>query len=380
MKKFMFVLAPLVLVLIAELVFRAGAWEWFARPDSHAGTSIRVKNAMEKPQYKKIDFYTVGSSRPVYGLDHEAIAAAAAKHGYVHVNASMPGSHWMTIDVLTDWLARTHPETRTGLIAVETTAFSFAGNGAYELGNAWPFVGIARNPDMTRHVPFSRADPASWAVYSALYQYREDIVDFLRHPVDRYRALRWAHNRPPVEELQQNVTETGDMCAFGPMDATMCDRIETSADPAADKWKVHCKNLREALASRADYSALMRQQPIPAFMAETRDIVQHRLRALKWKRKPLVVLMPVTRAWKDVSPIGQHEWALAVLQPLVDEGAIDLVDMTDALDVGGESDCHDFFDFYHQNAHGRERLMQLLLPRIEALLYDAGTTAAQPAP
>ena len=70
-------LAPLLLLLGVEALFQAGAWEPFARPDSHAGTSILRKRALSSPAYRRIDYVTLGSSRPEYGLDHEALAALA---------------------------------------------------------------------------------------------------------------------------------------------------------------------------------------------------------------------------------------------------------------------------------------------------------------
>ena len=81
-----------------------------ARPDSHAGTSILRKRALASPAYRHIDYVTLGSSRQEYGLDHETLATLAQRHGRVYANLSMPGSHWMTLDVLGDWLARRHPD------------------------------------------------------------------------------------------------------------------------------------------------------------------------------------------------------------------------------------------------------------------------------
>ncbi|MEO6295656.1 MAG: hypothetical protein ABIO74_01020, partial [Dokdonella sp.] len=144
-----------------------------------------------------------------------------------------------------------------------------------------------------------------------------------------------------------------------------------------------CKELRGSAAGRLDFGALRQQQPLPDFMQKTRDVVQARLRAIHWPQPPLVVLMPVTRLWThDVLAIGLHEWALAILQPLEHEGTIHLVDATDFFAADSDAGCRAFFDFYHQNAIGRERFTRWLLPQLKQTLYrgEAGRNMNAPAP
>ena len=136
-------LAPFALLLAIESLFHTRLWERHAQPASHAGTSVRLKRALLDPFAKHIDFVTLGSSRPEYGIDHAAWAARARERGLVHANLSMPGTHWMTVGVLTRWLARAHPEVRGGVIALSIQDFTNPGNGAYELGIVQPFRTLA---------------------------------------------------------------------------------------------------------------------------------------------------------------------------------------------------------------------------------------------
>jgi len=372
-------LAPLLLLLGVEALFRAGAWEPFARPDSHAGTSILRKRALSSPAYRRIDYVTLGSSRPEYGLDHEALAALAQRHGRVHANLSMPGSHWMTLDVLGDWLARAHPEVRGGIIALSIQDFLFAGNGAYELGIVYPFHRLADVRGMAQHVPFTREDPATWGLISALFEYREDVRDALLHPRERRDSLAWWHARPAEELLRQNTHRDEDMCAFGLDALDACDKVEVAGGERAAGLARQCRELRSGAKGRFDLTAMTRQQPQPEFLQLTRDLVRARLRSLRWSTPPIVVLMPAPRVWQDaVSPSGLHDWALDVLRPLTEDGSIHLIDATTALETDGRTDCRLFFDFYHQNDAGRARLMETLLPQIAALLYDARAAPAPP--
>lgn len=377
---FKLIAAPLLLVLLAEALLRAGAWESQARPDSHAGVSILRKRALADPAFQHIDFVTLGSSRPEYGIDHEALAALAQRRGGVHANLTMPGSHWLTIDVLTDWLARQHPEIRGGIIALSVQDFLFAGNGSYELGIAYPFHRLADISAMRAHVPFEGDDPATWGTYSALLQYREDIQDFVRHPGQRREALRWWRERSAQELLARNAHRSETMCDFGLDKLAACDRVDAASGERAEGLKLQCQQLREGAKGRPDLTAMTRQAELPGFMRTTRDMVQTRLRGLHWSPPPVVVLMPVPRVWLDeVSPVGLHEWTLSILQPLVDAGTIRLIDATTALDDANGTDCTAFFDFYHQNDAGRDRLMTSLLPQLEALLYGDNAAHAAPA-
>lgn len=375
MKPIVKLIAPLLLLAGCEGLFRLGIWEPMVKPESHAGTSVRVKHALDDASMRKLDFVTLGSSRPVYGIDHEALAQLGQERGAVHANLSMPGSHWMTVDVLTDWLAQHRPPLRGGIIATDLTTFMYPGNGAYELAIVAPFRRFGDTATVTAHVPFKLDDMATWGSYSALYQYREDIQDYVRSPLARRESvLWWRENVGPTDVLQHNASETREMCEFG-VDVAACERIEAAIGAAADGLRAQCRELRAALAARPDYAALMRQNPLPEHLQKVRDNIRSRLRALNWQRPPVVVLMPLTSAWKQASPVGLHEWVLSVLQPLVDEGRIHLIDATDALASAPDAGCHEYFDFFHQNDSGRAALMQTLLPRIRAALYGDAPAA-----
>ena len=363
-------LAPFALLLAIESAFHTRLWERHAQPSSHAGTSVRLKRALRDPAARRIDFVTLGSSRPEYGIDHAAWAARARERGLVHANLGMPGSHWMTIGVLTRWLAREHPEIRGGVVALAIQDFMYAGNGAYELGIVQPFRTLADMPWIARHVPFDLHDPSTWGTYSSMAQWRGDIREYLHDPSARRESVRWfRQNVAPQRTLFGNPESNGDMCAVGLAGLNACDAIEASADAGGAGLRRQCAELRAMAAAHPDYAAMLRGAEIPPAAAQARDLVREQLRAIVWREPPVVVLMPVPALWtRDVLDNGLHQWALHVLQPLVDEGRVRVLDATD-LFAGDATECADFFDFYHQNAAGRERLDAWLRPRLEALLF-----------
>lgn len=365
-------LAPFALLLAVESAFHTRLWERHAQPSSHAGTSVRLKRALRDPAARRIDFVTLGSSRPEYGIDHAAWAARAQERGLVHANLGMPGSHWMTIGVLTRWLAREHPEIRGGVIGVAIQDFTYAGNGAYELGIVQPFRTLADTPWIARHVPFDVHDLSTWGVYSSMAEWRNDLREYLQNPSKRRESISWfRHNVTPRRTLFENPESRGDMCASGLASLSACDAIEATTGDADAGLRRQCAELRGMAKSRPDYDAMLHGADIPAPLARARDLVREQLRAIAWREPPVVVLMPVPALWtRDVLGKGQHEWALHVLQPLLDEGRIRVLDATGLL-AGDATECADFFDFYHQNAGGRERLDAWLRPRLETLLFDA---------
>lgn len=373
-------LAPFALLLAIESLFHTRLWERHAQPASHAGTSVRLKHALRDPVAKRIDFVTLGSSRPEYGIDHAAWAARARERGLVDANLSMPGTHWMTLGVLTRWLAREHPEIRGGIIGVAIQDFSNPGNGAYELGIVQPFRTLADAPWIAEHVPFDIHDLSTWGVYSSMAEWRSDIREYLQNPSKRRESIRWfRHNVTPQRTLFENPESKGDMCMSGLASLSACDAIEATTDDANAGLRRQCAELRGMAKSRPDYDALLHGADIPAPLAQARDLVRGQLREVAWREPPVIVLMPVPTLWtRDVLGKGQHEWALHVLQPLVDEGRIRVLDATDLLS-GDAGECGDFFDFYHQNAAGRARLDAWLKPRLEPML-DAAATQETPAP
>ena len=82
--------------------------------------------------------------------------------------------------------------------------------------------------------------------------------------------------------------------------------------------------------------------------------------------------MPVPKVWRDqLLPKGAEDWVLSVLQPLADEGTIELHNFTRFFDSPDGAECGAFWDLYHQNAVGQQKLTAKLLSIIEQRFYKA---------
>jgi hypothetical protein len=368
-RKIALLISPLLLLAVFELLLRAGVWEPLATPLSHAGTSVRLKRNLLDPSLSRIDIVTLGSSRPEYGIDHERVSAAAREHGLVHANLSMPGTHWMTIGVLTDWLREHHPEIRGGVIALSVQSLAWPSNGYYELGIVQPFRQASETGWISEHIPLESSRIESYGSQFALFAWRDDIRDFLTHPFSRLNRFRKISREADTSRLFSNPEMPGDMCTWGLESLEACDRLNAAKD-ASQNLKRQCQQVMDTVKGRPDFAALATQSPLPEFMQHTRSLVQQQLRAISWAEPPVILLMPTPPIWSDNSHgAGLHRWALQILEPLQDEGTIRLVDATDFFDADAQGGCADFGDFYHQNAKGRAAFSDWLLPKFESLLY-----------
>jgi len=365
-------LLPFVVVGVVDLLFQFGLWEGIASPESHAGMSIAKKRALEDPAFRNIDFVALGSSRPVYGIDHALLAKSAAAHNFTYANLTVAGTHWMSLDVITDWLARHHPEIRGGVIGLSVQDFLSVGNGTYELGIAYPFHTLAETPQMQQHVPFDWHDPATYGLYSGLFAYHEDVQDLIAHPQHRQKLLKYFRARRPQEVLTSSIDESSDMCTAPIASLTDCSALAARGG-GNPKILQQCKLIQASATGRYDLRPFMSGEALPERLQTARDLVRAQLRAFDWRVPPLVVLMPMPSVWSnDVMPQGAREWALSVLEPLVAEGKIHLLDYTDLFRrESSEPECKAFFDIYHNNVFGRDRLMQQLMPAIEKDLYGS---------
>ena len=132
-----------------------------------------------------------------------------------------------------------------------------------------------------------------------------------------------------------------------------------------------CKGF-EHIGPRLDMSVFMSAaQTPPPEVSTGREAVRRYLSDPVWKGHTVVVLMPSHEIWfKDIAPKAIHAWALQTLAPLVKAGDIQLLDYTDFFNHEGLTDCTAFFDLYHENTSGRERLTQELLKPIANALYN----------
>lgn len=360
-------IGPLLILVLIELSFRFGAWEPLAARDSHSGTSIRAKQAVVAwPD--RIDYITLGSSRAEYGFDHGLLFNHARSLGRAHLNLSQPGSHWLTVTTISQWLRARHPELKGGVIGLSYLDFQYPRNGSYELAIAQPFRPILSRPDLYRF-QFDPNDLSSYGAWSALFAYRQDVRDFLKHPRERLTTNQWFTDNKPYR-FDENPETNRDVCAMPWESLTQClETPPTTAEGAS--FQNTCRTFAPASA-RADWSNLT--EPLPQDRAETRDAIQAAIRGLGWPHPPVIVLLPTTHHWRDsIAALGGARWAHQILDPLAAKGEIVLIDRTEFFDVDGKTRCDVFIDLHHQNGKGAQALTEDLLPQLDRVLYRSGS-------
>jgi hypothetical protein len=376
-----FLAIRLVIIALAlavlEFAFRQGLWERWAKPGSYAGQVVRIKQAVEALGPDKVDFVTIGDSRVGSGIDHERVAAAARAHGLTHVHVGSGGMHWMSTDLMIRWVKEQSPRLKNAVIATNVANFLYSGNGSYELGLAAPVSRPWNSEWMKSAVAFDRGDLKTYGVYSALFQYREDIQDFLKGPGSRLRDIDWNRknglgnnaifHRYPIER---------NLCRV-PL-ATLKTCADFSAIDAGDQNLVNqCRNElgKPPQEDWRDFADPARHPHLPPL----RELRQKQLRDLPLNHPIVVVLMPVPKIFREtILPKGVESWTLSVLEPLQKEGLIEIHDFTRFLDGENGIDCTAFHDLYHQNSAGQARLTDALLPILEARFYAPAGNAAKP--
>lgn len=373
-------LAVVVVVLaLLEIAFRAGIWEPVMLPASNAGQSVRLKKAVAAMDANHIDFITLGDSRAVYGIEHQRVADAAHRAGWVHANLSLAGTHWLTLDAVSAWIAAKDARLNGALIATNITAFMWEGNGAYELGMATPFMSTWESERMTRGVPFKSGDLSTYGVYSALFLAREDIQDLVMHPRARVREKR-AYAGQGAAPLTFSAKVAGNACGVPHDSIAACAIANAAGRSDTERAMINqCKSELPSTKPRQDWRQ-WRTGAVPHLLLLAKQR-QGDLRALPFRKPMLLVLMPVPSLRRnELTPDGLEDYVHAVLQPLVDDGTIVLRDYTHFFDGQAGGECNAFWDLYHQNTLGQARLTDVLLPVIEQELYARGfSDAARPA-
>lgn len=358
-------LFPLVLAAFVDLLFRWGLWEPWVQPHSHAGTSVRTKHMVQSMR-EPVDYVTLGSSRPHYGLRHQLLDELAKRHGARHISLTMPGSHWMTVAILGDWLQRNVPGVRGGIVALSIHDFAYAFNGDYEIGITAPFQYPGSQKVMMEHIQPTLARLSSWGSVSSLFAYREDIRQALIHPIQRHDILTWISTQP-AREPAGNVDHAGNLCHLDIQSLADCAAV-TSAD---EPMTAQCRQVeRMVTSSRPDYSSYPTLDTLSETAERTRSLIRQRLRELPWKQPIPLILMPMHRVWEsDILPLGQRQWVKHILAPLQEDGSIVVLDYTDFFENKTGTDCSAFFDLYHNNTSGSERLTEALVPEIAHWLH-----------
>jgi len=358
---------PLLILLALELAFRAGAWERMTPKNSHTGKAARVTRGLQSWP-GNINFVTIGDSRARMGLDHQLIANTAANHGKTHANLAMAGTHFLVENLLIELLESEHPDLQGGIIATSVPALLNTENGDYELAIAQPLSKIFRRGGILLD-RFKRNRASTWGAASSLYQYREDIQDFLMRPHARLQSLH-RESYSTKSQLFASSPFVSDVCGMDWTDLASCAAYSGNN---AHQMRVasSCTRYLSLVKPSPDPGRFVRDPPSPRQQA-TLDARQAQFRSIEWTKPPVVLLMPVSHLWfQELAPEGSEEWAHRILDPLANEGKIRLLDYSHFFEKETGSRCEAFSDPHHQSELGLQELTADLLPKLEHWLYSA---------
>lgn len=350
---------PFLLLIGLELLFRVGAWESIAEPDSYAGNSIALKQALQRLGRDRVQAILLGDSRVQYGFDHTAMFEYARENGVVLANMSLPGTHLATHRAVSSWAADQLPQLETVIIGLSPAALSRLGNGDYEIGIVEPFRNFGAYITLANHFPPRLGAPASWGSVSSLASYREDFTGLLANPKRRVQRLIARDLEDPQRRLLFNNPAHETLCAF---------KLDNRVSCLVELTLLRSQGLADQAAAQSFANWC---EPEPA----TADAEVQKLALLAWREslehlarnyRLVVVLMPGHGLLQQAGLETGGELAVeTVLRPMEITGFLQLIDLRMAFSGPGLAECEGFRDLVHTNRQGMHHLTRLLLEQLK---------------
>ncbi|WP_146152000.1 hypothetical protein [Ahniella affigens] len=364
------VLLPLAVLVLVEALLRLGYWESMASPNSRIGATVRLKTRLAQER-EPFQLVTLGNSRAELGLDEDVLQAMANRHGQRHVRATLRGANWLTWVTLAEWLKAHYPDVDNAIIAVSVGDLLWTNNGSFEVRMVEP-IRQGLWPSREARLIFDPNDSDSYAIWSSLLAYRADLADYVRDPTGRQQQLARAAQRSPSNV---RASSSNNICDLPIQSLASCAAGQPGTIVGLNIVS-ECKQANQTLATREDW----RPPLAPPIRKERQAVATLRRLQLQGMpyRRPVVVLMPVLKLWRqDAFPPGHEAWVKQMFEPLVASGRITLIDATDFFDAAPGGECTAFYDLYHQTPDASRALTEYLVPQIEAALYDSAQRAAQ---
>lgn len=365
--------SPLLLLLGLEALFRSGVWEGRVTLQSHAGRTVVTKRALAEIDGSQVDYVTLGDSRARQGLHHKALATLARDFGREHVNMALPGSHFLSLKVLSR-LALDQLKPLQGMVLVVPPGFlQSRGNGEYELGIVRPLREYTDSWEMMDHVPLRAGHIPSWGSWSDFAGYREDLLHWAkggdgRREVSELNIGRWW--------LEWTAEYPSQLCSIDWQQDDICAKIQDldRRNEAVDSVQRYCRQSRGRRQLMAQDIQLWREVKLPSLTTAWRDF----LTGLGSELDLIVVTLPQHSLYEQRSLFAEsiHE-ADTLLADLQQQGILRWLDLRDALLDAHLSECSAFRDPWHLNQAGQQVATERLSAYLRQTWYASDSVATQ---
>ena len=357
---------PFVLLLVVELLFRWGIWEPLVKPNSHAGSVVRLKQTERMLSDDQVEWVTLGDSRVEIGFHHGTILEERLPEAG-HVSLAVGGAHLATYHAAAEFAKNKYPNLKGFVVGLAPGALQASYNGAYEFRKIEPlmrFYGLQKNPyvelslDQFRDVTLPNA--------SSLFALREDLMDFAKDPSERFKQLT---HKMPTERLYKPMGLEPDICAFSIDDLADCQRALSTPEMLQGNQKgtfeTYCNSGFANKRIADDYE--------PYFMskAQIQQIAdQWRLffeNALSDELTVIVVLMPEHSVMMNqVYPNNLNLVSDALFSKL-EADKLTILDYQNIFLQAEKSECHYYHEMIHANITGAQLITERLLQDLASL-------------
>jgi hypothetical protein len=368
--------APLLLLLGLEWLFRTGYWEDRVTLQSHAGRSVVTKRALASIDGSQVDYVTLGDSRARQGIHHKQMAALARAFGKQHINLALPGSHFLSLKVLSRLALDQLPQLQGMVLVIPPGFLQSMGNGEYELGIVRPLRTYTDSWEMMNHVPVQAGHIPSWGSFSDFAGYREDLLHWVnqrndseRHEVNALNIGRWWLEWTAEYPLQ--------LCGIDWHSDDVCDSVAalSSADEAVANVQRYCRQSRGTMAVFKRGYDQWRAEKLPVL----KQAWQVFLTDLGQRVDLVVVTLPQHSLFEQRSlmndAVSEADTFLADLQQ---QGHIHWLDLRTALSAAEIAECAAFRDPWHLNQQGQQIVSEQLEAYLRQHWYSSDELAQTP--
>ena len=357
---------PFILLLGIEFLFRLGIWEPLVKPNSHAGSVVRLKQTERMLPDDQVEWVTLGDSRVEIGFNHGTVLEQRLPETG-HISLAVGGAHLATYHAAAEYARNKYPRLKGFVVGLAPGALQTSYNGAYEFRKIEPlvqFYGVQKNPYV----------PLRWDVLqeqtlpnaSSLYSLREDLIDFAKNPLERFEQLA---QKKPTERLYQPMGLVPDICVFSIHNLADCQRALSMPEQLQGNQKgtfeTYCNSDFANKRMAEDYKSYSMGDEHMAQIAKPWRLFFQSL--VDMDINVVVVLMPEHSVMMDQAyPENMNHLADTVVAGF-DPKQFTLLDYRDIFLNAEKPECHYYHEMIHANISGAEKLTSRLLKDLSEL-------------
>ena len=359
-----------VLALGLEIALRLGIWDPFMHPHSFVSNALKRVKAAETLGEGNIDWISVGNSAFDWGTNHGKVRQSLAEQGKNYLRFGFESGGFMSLQTSTDWAIKHLPRLEGVIVGMPVHYLASFNDPKKTYQVSWPFLS---EMDADNYQYFrSIHKPFAWPFKTATGIFGPDLLDFLRHPVQR---LTLRKKRPPetIEQiLNYNRHMPRALCQYSLDTLKAC--VATAKQLKKQKKRTGSEQFIVNVCGAAfTQRRLKHKRPMPPLSpTEEAQLTRNWLRffrhVLARGKQIKLVLMPEHTLMNYAVRSPSAEKVLNnVLTQLQDQPGFQVIDLRDTFRQHPEyRECQLYNDPLHYSNNGKKLFTEALISALQA--------------